>query len=77
MSTHTRHIIALLLSSLPEGPPSTEPCNEANPFLWKIWCQMNSRTDDMSPTVWTEADVSYSSVMIIAQHLRELTVAES
>jgi hypothetical protein len=77
MSTHDRHIIALLLSSLPAASPSTEPCNEANPFLWKIWCQMNNRTDTMSPTVWTEADVTYSSVMIIAKHLRELTATDS
>jgi hypothetical protein len=38
---------------------------------------MNNRIDDMSQTVWTEADVTYSSVMIIAKHLREITVADA
>lgn len=74
--SQTRHMVALLLSALPTKPPSTDPCNESNPFLWKVWCQMTGREDATSPTVWTEADVTYSSIMMIAQHLREITADE-
>jgi hypothetical protein len=37
---------------------------------------MTGREDATSATVWTEADVTYSSIMIIARHLREITADE-
>jgi len=76
MSKITRHAATLLLSAMPASSPSAEPCNESNPFLWKVWCQMTGREDATSATVWTEADVTYSSIMIIARHLREITADE-
>ena len=74
--THTRQNITILLSWLPSTSPSTEPCNEANPDLWRIWCEMTGREDVTNSTVWTETDVTYSSIIIIAKHLREITVAD-
>lgn len=74
--THSRFTITLLLSSLPWRLPSVEPCNEVNPFLWKVWCQMTGREDVTNSTVWTEADVTHSSIIIIARHLREITVSD-
>jgi len=76
MSTHTRQTITILLSWIPSASPSTEPCIEANPDLWRIWCEINGRDPVTSDSVWTEADVTYSSIMIIARHLREITADE-
>ena len=76
MNTHSRQNIIILLSLLPTASPSTEPCNEANPDLWRIWCEMTGREDVTNSTVWTETDVTYSSIVIIARHLREITAEE-
>jgi hypothetical protein len=77
MNTHSRQNIIILLSLLPTASPSTEPCNEANSDLWRIWCEMTGREDVTNSTVWTETDVTYSSIVIIARHLREITVADA
>jgi hypothetical protein len=37
---------------------------------------MTGREDVTNSTVWTETDVTYSSIVIIARHLREITAEE-
>lgn len=61
-----------LLEALPFSAPTLDPCHDANPPLWAIWCDLKGRDDVTSPSVWTEQDVVASSILLLCAHMRSI-----
>ena len=57
-----------LLDLLPRGKASLQPCEDANPALWRHWCRLRGRSINPSP-IWTELDVAVSSAFMLRAHI--------
>lgn len=54
--------------------PSLEPCAEANPVLWRLFCNITSRDAQQAPH-WSEQDVyNWARDWIIRGRISELTL---
>ena len=72
---HPVDAVSLILR-LPRHGASDQPCHEANPRLWKKWCQLKQR-DPLQPSdVWTEIDVATSCELMLRQYIRERVTGE-
>jgi hypothetical protein len=66
--TLSREDAIALLDLLPRGKASLQPCDDANPALWRHWCRLRGRPILPSP-IWSELDVAVSSTFILRAHI--------
>ena len=54
--------------------PSLKPCAEANPVLWRLFCNVTGRQHDDAPH-WTEQDVyNWALDWIVRGRVAETTI---
>ncbi len=66
-----KHTAIVMLDFIPAVPALLQPCHEANPPLWRIYCASTNRPPDPS-TVWTEHDVARSCLLMIRKYLNDI-----
>ena len=66
--TLSREDAIALLDLLPRGKASLQPCDDANPALWRHWCRLRGRPTNPSP-IWTELDVAFNSALLLRAHI--------
>lgn len=55
--------------------PSPEPCSEANPVLWRLFCNVTGRDPGDRARHWTEQDVyNWARDWIIRGRVAELSI---
>lgn len=71
--TITKEQAVELLQNIMDEGASHDPCYQANPDLWRVWCKIKGR--DARPTdVWSEIDVIASSVLMLRKYINTMTV---
>lgn len=55
--------------------PSLEPCADANPVLWRLFCNVTGRDPSTPARHWTEQDVyNWARDWIVRGRVAELTI---